>query len=111
MPLLIATLPSPTPALLGLFFGLPSWAELGILACVGLLLFGKRLPDVARSVGQSIVEFKRGMAGVKDEINNAANAMPKSDPKPPLPPNTTQPHAQSDTPSETAAAKNSAASE
>jgi sec-independent protein translocase protein TatA len=111
MPLLIATLPSPTPALLGLFFGLPSWAELGILAFVGLLLFGKRLPDVARSVGQSIVEFKRGMAGVKDEINNAANAMPKSDPKPPLPSNAAQPHAQSDTPSETAAAKNSAASE
>ena len=61
-----------TTSLLALI-GLPGWAELLVVAFVGLLLFGKRLPEVARSLGQSIVEFKQGMAGVKDEIKNAGD--------------------------------------
>jgi len=32
-----------------------------ILLVVVLLLFGSRLPSVARSLGQSLVEFKKGM--------------------------------------------------
>ncbi|MGD0349689.1 MAG: twin-arginine translocase TatA/TatE family subunit [Verrucomicrobiota bacterium] len=42
-----------------------------------LLLFGaKRLPDLARSLGQSIREFKKGAREVTDEIQNAANETP-----------------------------------
>jgi sec-independent protein translocase protein TatA len=51
--------------------GLPGWSELLIAAFVGLLLFGRRLPEVARSMGQSIIEFKKGMQGVKQDIDNA----------------------------------------
>ena len=38
--------------------GLP---ELLIVLVVALLLFGNRLPSVARSLGRSMVEFKKGM--------------------------------------------------
>jgi sec-independent protein translocase protein TatA len=35
--------------------------QLLIVLLVVLLLFGSRLPSVARSLGQSLVEFKKGM--------------------------------------------------
>lgn len=35
--------------------------EVGIIGVVALLLFGKRLPEVARAMGRSIVEFKEGL--------------------------------------------------
>jgi len=45
--------------------GLP---ELLIIGAIVLLLFGKRLPSVMRSLGTSIVEFKKGVKGAeKDE--------------------------------------------
>lgn len=58
-------------AMIAFLPGMPGWAEILLLAFVGLLLFGKRLPEVARSVGQSVVEFKKGMQGVKQDVNNA----------------------------------------
>ncbi|WP_437187672.1 Sec-independent protein translocase subunit TatA/TatB [Planctomicrobium sp. SH668] len=45
--------------------------EMIIVGIIALLLFGKRLPEVARSMGKGIVEFKKGMAGIEDEVNNA----------------------------------------
>jgi len=41
--------------------GLPSWAELAIVALVLLLLFARRLPAAARAIGQTVVEFRRGL--------------------------------------------------
>jgi sec-independent protein translocase protein TatA len=38
----------------------PGLPELVIFGFIVLLLFGKRLPDVMRSMGKSIVEFKKG---------------------------------------------------
>ena len=38
-----------------------------ILLFVVLLLFGNRLPAAARALGQSLVEFKRGMKELDDE--------------------------------------------
>ncbi len=55
-----------------LAFGWPGTTELIIIGVVALLIFGRRLPDVARSVGKSIVEFKRGMRDVKDEIDTTS---------------------------------------
>lgn len=41
--------------------GIPGPFELLIIAFIVLLLFGKRLPDLMRSLGRSVVEFKRGV--------------------------------------------------
>ncbi|MBX2851918.1 MAG: twin-arginine translocase TatA/TatE family subunit [Phycisphaeraceae bacterium] len=53
------------------------WQELLILAVIGILIFGKRLPEVGRSVGKSIVEFKKGLAGVDEEIDAAVSEKSK----------------------------------
>ncbi|MEL7472060.1 MAG: twin-arginine translocase TatA/TatE family subunit [Planctomycetota bacterium] len=65
-------LPEPTLAI----FGMPGhWEILGLLL-IGLLLFGKRLPEVGRSLGRSIVEFKRGVKGIQDEIDEEIDREP-----------------------------------
>lgn len=37
------------------------WLELLLVLLVVLLLFSSRLPSLARSFGQSIIEFKKGV--------------------------------------------------
>lgn len=51
-----------------LAFGMPLGAEWLVIAALGLLLFGKRLPEVGKSLGKGIVEFKKGLKGVETEI-------------------------------------------
>jgi sec-independent protein translocase protein TatA len=53
-----------------MFFGNLGPMELLIVGGIALMLFGKRLPDVARSLGKSIVEFKKGVNGIEDEIRS-----------------------------------------
>ena len=65
-----------------LAFWMPGPWEIIIIVVVALLLFGRRLPEVGRSLGRGIVEFKKGLRGVEDEINKAG-VENKSDPKPP----------------------------
>lgn len=62
--------------MLGLFGGLNGPWEIIAILVVALLLFGKRLPEVARSLGKGIVEFKKGLKGVEDEVRNADAAPP-----------------------------------
>ena len=59
-----------------LAFLLPGWWEWVILALLGLLIFGKRLPEVGKSLGKGIVEFKKGLSGIEDEISTAGSAAP-----------------------------------
>lgn len=47
-------------------FVMPGPTEMICLAIVAVLLFGRRIPDAARSLGKSIVEFKRGIRGDDD---------------------------------------------
>ena len=39
-----------------------------VIGVILLLLFGRRLPEVGRSLGQGIVEFKKGLKDVTDDI-------------------------------------------
>lgn len=58
--------------MLGLF-NLGQWELIAIIV-VGVLLFGSRLPSIARSLGKSVTEFKKG---VKDINEDVATAEPK----------------------------------
>ena len=56
-----------------LAFGMPGGWEWLVIGLIGLLLFGRRLPEVGRSLGRGIVEFKRGIKGLEDEIETASS--------------------------------------
>lgn len=58
---------------LTLAWGFSGW-ELGVLLVLGLLIFGRRLPELGRSVGKTIVEFKKGLAGIESDVNSSSNA-------------------------------------
>jgi len=55
-------------------FNLPGGTEWIVLLVIGLLLFGRRLPEVGRSLGRGIVEFKKGIKGIEDEVEDASTA-------------------------------------
>lgn len=44
-------------------------SELLIILVIALILFGSRLPDVARSLGKSVNQFKRGLKDVEEGMN------------------------------------------
>ena len=52
---------------------MPSFMEMIVILAVGLLLFGKRLPEVGKNLGRGIVEFKKGLKGIEDEIEASSN--------------------------------------
>lgn len=50
----------------------PSITQLVVLMVVMLILFGRRLPEVGRNLGKGLVEFKKGLHGIGDEMDKAA---------------------------------------
>ena len=60
--------------LFGFLEGALSPTHILIVLMVGLLVFGKRLPEIGRSLGKGIVEFKKGMKGLEDEIEATADS-------------------------------------
>jgi len=48
-------------------FGLGG-TEMFVLLILGVLLFGKKLPEVGRSLGKGLVEFKKGLQGIEDDV-------------------------------------------
>lgn len=59
------------PSPFGFLWGPPGLMELLIVSFIVLLLFGKRLPSVMGSLGRSVVEFKKGISGIEDEVHKA----------------------------------------
>lgn len=53
-------------------FGSIGWTEILIIMTLGVLLFGRRLPEVGRSLGKTFVEFKKGVRGLEDEMDTSA---------------------------------------
>ena len=57
------------------FAAMPGGWEIVIIALLILLMFGaKKLPELARGLGQGIREFKGAVDGVKNEIEEADNS-------------------------------------
>jgi sec-independent protein translocase protein TatA len=42
-----------------------------VVLIIAVLLFGKRLPEVAKGLGKSVVEFKKGIRGIEEEVDRA----------------------------------------
>ncbi|MCC7293848.1 MAG: twin-arginine translocase TatA/TatE family subunit [Phycisphaerales bacterium] len=91
--------------------GLPGGSEWIAILLVALLLFGRRLPEVARSFGKSIVEFKKGMQDVKDDVQapliieppKAANSLPAGTTREAMPGTDPSPGAKAESKEESAA--------
>jgi sec-independent protein translocase protein TatA len=54
--------------------------EMIIVAMVCLLIFGNRLPSVMRSLGKSVTEFKKGVAGIEEDLDQAMTVDKKTPP-------------------------------
>ena len=65
------------------FIGMPGPLEMFVISVVILLLFGHRLPSVMRSLGRGVVEFKEGLQGVGDDLDDPNVGGPEEKPKVP----------------------------
>jgi sec-independent protein translocase protein TatA len=68
-------------------FGL-GMQEMLLILLLGVLLFGRKLPDIGRSLGKTVVEFKKGVSGLEEELSTGttSSAKPAIEPEPVRPP-------------------------
>ena len=57
------------------FWSVGPW-EVIVIAIVALVVFGKRLPEVARSAGKAVTTFKKGLHEVEEDIKEAGDSEP-----------------------------------
>ena len=75
--------------------------ELLLVLLIALLIFGRRLPEIARSLGRSITEFRRGIQEAENDIEGAGKSKKlgegRSTPPQDAYPSSTQPEESKDT--------------
>jgi len=54
-----------------LAFWTPGPFEIVAILVVCVLLFGKRLPEIARGMGRTLIEFKKGLKDTKEDIEKS----------------------------------------
>ena len=59
-----------------LAIGMPGPMELTVILIIALLIFGRRLPSIMRSIGGSMREFKKGVNEGFDEDEAASKEVP-----------------------------------
>ena len=62
---------------------LGGWEWVVVLVAVLMLFGAKRIPELAKGLGQGIREFKKAAREVTDEVNNAGESNPPSKPSSP----------------------------
>jgi sec-independent protein translocase protein TatA len=56
--------------------------EILLLVVLGILLFGRKLPEVGRSLGKTVTEFRKGVKGLEDEVHEPTSARAAIEPEP-----------------------------
>src|ERR1043165_3843522 len=56
-----------------MLFAIPTFVTILLLGIVAVLIFGKRLPEIARALGKSITEFKKGAHGLESGFDDIIN--------------------------------------
>ncbi|MEN6334768.1 MAG: twin-arginine translocase TatA/TatE family subunit [Phycisphaerales bacterium] len=54
------------------FISMPGGPEWVVILIIGLLVFGRKLPEVARNLGKSVNEFKKGMKEFQESASDVA---------------------------------------
>ena len=80
------SVPVQSPNTFGVAMGLLSTTHLLLIALVLLLFFGNRLPSVMRSLGQGVVEFKKGLQGIEDDVKTSTSTSSRIEEQPSNPP-------------------------
>jgi len=87
---------SPMDSSIVLGLGVLSPMDIIIILGIGVLLFGRKLPEMGKMLGKGLVEFKKGISGMEDEVMGSVNSTPRHEPTPleaPRPPQRVTPAA------------------